>query len=408
MAEVDATRGRGTSRRRTRPNTGSIEAARVATDHAGRSYLLGGRLREGGTVFEASTSEVIGPVVVKLFPAATRIGERALAAFGREVALAAALDHPNIGGVLGAGRLNDGTPFLAMQRLQGETLKELLDRRGPLSAAEAHAVVAGVTAGLSAAHAAGLVHGTLRLEDVFVVEGDLAQIRLLNFGARHLAKQKRSKPGQGQLADAPPPGDEKALASLVKALRRSPRASTSRPAIKKVKASVAPRERITTKAVGQSLDPSSVSQLFFDEGERLSNEAMAAHAALASKSLAIPRRRAPMVAWTVGILLAMLGLAIGGWFSLRKPLAAVRPTAAPVARTNEVASAPAEAPAPPSLPAPVPRLGARSPQRPASQGQSRSTAGAPPLRGYVWSPAAHRLVPTSAAPQPSSPPVSHR
>lgn len=406
MAEVDATRGRGPSRRRPRPNTGSIEAARVATDQAGRSYLLGARLREGGTVFEASSSQVIGPAVVRLFPAATRIGERALAALVREVALAAALDHPNIGRVLGAGRLNDGTPFLAMQRLEGETLKELLDRRGPLNAAEAHAVVVGVTAGLAAAHAAGLVHGTLRLEDVFVVEGDLAHIKLLNFGARHLVKQRRSRAGQ---ADASPAGDEGALALLVKAMRRPPRAraSRSRLANKKLNAIAAPRERTGPRAVVQTVEPSSVSQLFFDEGERLSNEAMAAHAALASTTLAIPRRRGPMVAWTVGIFLAMLGLAIGGWFSVRKPLAATRSTAAPVARPDEVASAP-PAPAPAASPTPTPRSGARTPLRPGAQVQARSAGGVAPLRGFVWSPAEHRLVPASRAPKPSSQPVPHR
>lgn len=413
MAEVDATRGRGTSRRRTRPNTGPIEAARVATDRAGRSYLLGAPLREGGTVFEASSAQLITPVVVRLFPAALRIGERAFSAFGREVALAAALDHPNIGRVLGAGRLPDGTPFLAMQRLEGETLKELLDRRGPLSAPETHAVVAGVTEGLSAAHTAGLAHGTLRLEDVFVVEGDLAHIKLLNFGARHLAKRKRTRTGQGQLADASPPGDEGALASFVKALRGPPRAraSTSRPPSKKVKASAAPRERISTKPVGQTVDPSSVSQLFFDEGERLSNEALAAHAALASTTLAIPRRRGPMVAWTVGIFLAMVGLAIGGWFSVRKPLAATRSTAAPVAGTDELASTPTpprETPAPASLPSPALRSVARAPQRPAADRHARSSTVASPLRGYVWSPAERRLVPTTHVPKSPSQPVPHR
>jgi hypothetical protein len=128
---------------------------------------------------------------VKVFPGAAGASERALSACARDVSRAAALEHPNIGRALAVGRLEDGTPFITMERQRGETLKELLDRRGSLPLAEVRAVVLGVTAALSAAHAEGLAHGDLRPENVFLVDGDVSSIKLLNFGARHLLRRAR-------------------------------------------------------------------------------------------------------------------------------------------------------------------------------------------------------------------------
>lgn len=147
--------------------------------------------RAGPRCNEEASGLDVRTSIVKLFPGAARVSGRALSACAREVSLAARLDHPNIGRGLGVGRLDDGTPFIATERLRGETLKELLARRGRLGVAEARAVVVGVTAGLSAAHAAGLAHGTLHAENVFLVDGEVASIKLLNFGARHLSKRGR-------------------------------------------------------------------------------------------------------------------------------------------------------------------------------------------------------------------------
>jgi serine/threonine protein kinase len=153
---------------------------------------------------------------VKVFPDAARASERALSACARDVSLAAALEHPNIGRALSVGRLEDGTPFITMERQRGETLKELLDRRGCLNLAEARAVVLGVTAALSAAHAAGLAHGALRPENVFLVDGDVASIKLLNFGARHLQQERwrraRSRRGFSPL------DDQRALMALARTM----------------------------------------------------------------------------------------------------------------------------------------------------------------------------------------------
>jgi serine/threonine protein kinase len=155
---------------------------------------------------------------VKVFPGAAGASERALSACARDVSRAAALEHPNIGRALAVGRLEDGTPFITMERQRGETLKELLDRRGSLPLAEVRAVVLGVTAALSAAHAEGLAHGDLRPENVFLVDGDVSSIKLLNFGARHLLRRARWRGARSARGAFSPLDDQRALAALARTM----------------------------------------------------------------------------------------------------------------------------------------------------------------------------------------------
>jgi serine/threonine protein kinase len=77
--------------------------------------------------------------------------------FVREGRLAARLGHPNIVRVYDVGEA-DGRPYIAMEHVDGETLADLLARRGKLSPAEAEDLGAQAARALAAAHAAGLVH----------------------------------------------------------------------------------------------------------------------------------------------------------------------------------------------------------------------------------------------------------
>src|SRR5215470_5367288 len=77
--------------------------------------------------------------------------------FLREARLAARLSHPNVVRIFDVGE-DDGRPFMAMEYVEGETLAELVARRGPLPAGEVAKLGLQMCAALSAAHAAGLVH----------------------------------------------------------------------------------------------------------------------------------------------------------------------------------------------------------------------------------------------------------
>jgi serine/threonine protein kinase len=114
--------------------------------------------------------------------------ERARAAprFRREIATLRAIEHENVVRVLDDGALEDGRLYLAMEWLDGGTLAERL-RRGRLPGAEALAVVDGVAAALTAAHAAGVVHRDLKAQNVMLACGrdepiTVASVRLVDFG----------------------------------------------------------------------------------------------------------------------------------------------------------------------------------------------------------------------------------
>jgi serine/threonine-protein kinase len=90
------------------------------------------------------------------------------ARFSQEIAYARCVNHPNVVSVIDDGRLADGRPWLMMDLLEGATLGALVRRQGPLSLARALAITDQVLAGLSALHAAGVVHQDLQPDNVFL------------------------------------------------------------------------------------------------------------------------------------------------------------------------------------------------------------------------------------------------
>lgn len=104
--------------------------------------------------------------------------------FVREARLAAPLAHPNVVRVFDVGE-EEGRPFIAMEYVDGETLADLVARRGALPPAEVATLGVQACAGLAAVHAAGLVHrdvkpqnlllsrdGVLKLGDFGIAVGD--------------------------------------------------------------------------------------------------------------------------------------------------------------------------------------------------------------------------------------------
>ncbi|MCB9780877.1 MAG: protein kinase [Alphaproteobacteria bacterium] len=120
-----------------------------------------------------------------------------------------ALKHPNllpVSDVIDVG----GIVGIVSRALDGETLRERIQRDGPMALPDALRVVEQVLAGLDAAHRAGLVHGDLQARDVRVQDmpGGV-HVRVANLGVTHLTGERRGGPGAPELLDDPDGADER-------------------------------------------------------------------------------------------------------------------------------------------------------------------------------------------------------
>jgi eukaryotic-like serine/threonine-protein kinase len=141
-----------------------------------------------GSVWRARDLLADGPVAIKLLHDA-RVDH--LARFGREIELLARLSHPGIVRYLGHGTTPDQTMYLAMEWLEGETLAERLARK-PLTLHESLALAQGAARALAVAHAAGIVHRDVKPSNLFLREGSVDDVVLLDLGlARQLDDPQR-------------------------------------------------------------------------------------------------------------------------------------------------------------------------------------------------------------------------
>lgn len=150
---------------------------------AGR-YRIEALLGEGGMseVFRARDQVSGRAVAVKVLRADIASNREAVERAKREGELLSQLDNPAIVSVETWGELEDGTVFLVMELLEGETLGERM-RRGPMEPAELAPIVAGTCAGLHAAHSRGIVHRDLKPDNIFLCPTDDGiQVKLLDFG----------------------------------------------------------------------------------------------------------------------------------------------------------------------------------------------------------------------------------
>jgi serine/threonine-protein kinase len=103
--------------------------------------------------------------------------------FLREARVVHLIDHPSMPDVFAIGTF-DARPYLVMERLAGRTLGARLDQ-GPLDRAEAIAILLDVCDVLTAAHAAGVVHRDLKLDNIFLLDAPLSggrRLKLLDWG----------------------------------------------------------------------------------------------------------------------------------------------------------------------------------------------------------------------------------
>lgn len=139
------------------------------------------------------------PVALKVLHSTS---ERLIARFEREADLLGELAHPHVVRFVSRGRTADGTAFFAMEWLEGEDLAQRLARK-PLSKLEA-VEVAGATAGaLAVAHARGIVHRDVKPSNIFLVDGDAARAKVVDFGIARWTRSARALTMQGSALGTP-------------------------------------------------------------------------------------------------------------------------------------------------------------------------------------------------------------
>jgi len=166
-------------------STPPAEPATLVGQTIGGRYRIERLLGEGGmgAVYEAEHTLMHKRVAVKVLHAEMSLMSEVVTRFEREAMAAAHIEHPNVATATDFGKLDDGSFFLVLEFVEGQSLREAI-RKGPFVASRAVRVARQIASALSRAHGLGIVHRDLKPENVMLVarDGDEDFVKVLDFG----------------------------------------------------------------------------------------------------------------------------------------------------------------------------------------------------------------------------------
>ncbi len=167
-------------------------AGELTIDRIGRYQIIRSLGAGGmGRVYLGLDEQLNREVAVKLLSNYNASDAERMRRFRQEAQAAAALNHPNIAHIYEISE-DKGTNFIAMEFVDGETLREKLRGKGDLRILLKHLLQ--VAEGLAKAHAGGIVHRDLKPENIMITRDGHAKI--LDFGLAKLLETPRQKPGR--------------------------------------------------------------------------------------------------------------------------------------------------------------------------------------------------------------------
>lgn len=158
---------------------------------SGNDDLLSGRYRLGeligvggmSDVYRAEDTVLGRSVAVKMMRADLARDENFLARFRREAKNSALLNHPSIVSVYDTGETDSPmgrVPFIVMELIQGETLRDLVRREGRLDPKKAASIMASVCDALTASHHAGIIHRDIKPANIMLT--NTGKVKVMDFG----------------------------------------------------------------------------------------------------------------------------------------------------------------------------------------------------------------------------------
>jgi eukaryotic-like serine/threonine-protein kinase len=132
-----------------------------------------------GVVYKALDVNLDRPVAIKVMSAEARNDPDFVERFRQEARVQGALNHPNVA-LLFDYFVHDGAPVAVMEFIDGESLEQLIRRRGPIPAHEAIPIFKQALRGVAAAHRAGIIHRDLKAANLMITRDDV--VKVMDFG----------------------------------------------------------------------------------------------------------------------------------------------------------------------------------------------------------------------------------